>query len=583
MNLPRPGTLAVRAVNQYRRRDIFVYLGLRYYLENTASRSDAWARKIATDLVRSRLSSCYRKAHHYKDLDESGQPLHRLLGVPGANEALAEAALLAECAKHPEHFGPLACVFSYILATKNNRSGIFEHYVRGLCLRQDAVSRACALHPQGLVQYIDIRHFYPSITTEMAQSAWIKYASAAGLEPVYRALGVKLIQDHQQAQDQPTEGILTGPMFSHFLANLVLRDLDTRFSSELPVKYFRYVDDIILVGGNGAVEAATKTVESKLGEMGFRIHGPSSAKWMQVTTEKWLEGKDDYHTSNRGISWQSLIGDLKSYLLLNPTMHDPLAIAFRAEGYRLPIADYSGAAREVSNLDRLRELARAYFPWYPRKKSGVTLTSLLDQARWLRTHYQEEFPKLLEKATTSEGYDKKRNLPKLRYLVGKLIYLGSDEFLTSCYPQALAYSEIHVQGRVIEAITTRQIDNLLPMGFNVAQAAAQPLVAIGGSVRLVSKSLSEAEMQALAVLYLNGVEISRAEGSSSTDSELIRFAKQGSDLQLMKNSDPFLREMACLHGLAKSPRHHQMLYTAFDEDEDIAVDAIDQLSNYQSM
>lgn len=583
MNHLRPGTLAVRAVNQYRRRDVFLYLGLRYYLENSAARSDVWARRIATDLVRSRpTSSCYRVAHHYKELNEHGQPLHRQMGIPGANEALAEAALLAECAKHPKHFGPLSCVFSYILATKNSRSGIFDHYVRGLCLRQDAVSRACSLYPKGLVQYLDIQQFYPSITIEMALRAWNKHATAAGLDSEYHALGVKMIEDHQQAQDPGEPGILTGPMFSHFLANLVLRDLDIRLASELPVRYFRYVDDMILVGGRGAVEAATKHIASKLGEMNLRIHGPDSAKWLQVPTEKWLEGKDDYHSSDRGISWQSLIGDLKTFLLLNPTMREPLRIAFHAEGFRLPIADYSGAVREVSNLDRLIELARIYRLWYPRKKSNVTLNSLLTQARWLRGHYEQEFPSLFERAKEAEGYDRKRILPKLRYLAGKLIYLGSDNFLTVSYPRALDYSELHLHGRVMEAVATRRLDNLLPMGFNVAQAAAQPLVATRGSVAIGNQLLGEAETQSLAVLYLNGVQISRSDESSNADSELIRFSRHGSDPKLMKSADPFLRELACLHGVTTVPRHQQMLYTAFDEDEDIAVDAIDQLLNYQS-
>ena len=38
VNLSRPGILAVRAVNQYRRRDVLPYLGLRYYLYNNAAR-----------------------------------------------------------------------------------------------------------------------------------------------------------------------------------------------------------------------------------------------------------------------------------------------------------------------------------------------------------------------------------------------------------------------------------------------------------------------------------------------------------------------------------------------------------------
>ncbi len=581
---PRPGTIAVRAVNQYRRRDIFVYLGLRYYLENIATRSDGWARRIASDLVKTRPSSlCYRKAHHYKELDEHGNPKHRPMGIPGANEALAEAALLAECSKHPKHFGPLSCVFSYILATKNSRDGIFEPYIRGLCLRQDAVSRACVLNPRGLVQYLDIQKFYPSISIEMAITAWNKHSQAANLDPEFNALGVKIIKDHQQAEILGEEGIVTGPMFSHFLGNLVLRDLDVRLASDLPVKYFRYVDDMILVGGKGAVEAATKHIIDQLQKLGFRVHGADSEKWMQVPTEKWLDGKDDYHSSNRSPSWKTLIGDLRTFLLLNPTMRERLRDELRAEEFRLPIPDYSGSVREVSYLNRLIELAKKYRSWYSRTKSSVTLTSLLTDARSLRAQYEEEFPRKFAEALQAVGYDKKRILPKLRHLAGKLIYLGSESYLRSCYAEAIDYPELHLHGRVMEAVVTRQLDKLLPMGFNVAQAAAQPLAAVGGTVTIGSQPLGEAATQSLAVLCLNGVQISDLNETENADPELIKFSCHGSDLALMSSSDPSLRELACLHGLSKTPRHQQMLYTAFDGDEEIAFDAIEQLMNYQSL
>ena len=55
----RPGILSVRSVNEYRRRDSIAYLGLRYYLDNKAARSDCWAREVATDLVLTRTESPY--------------------------------------------------------------------------------------------------------------------------------------------------------------------------------------------------------------------------------------------------------------------------------------------------------------------------------------------------------------------------------------------------------------------------------------------------------------------------------------------------------------------------------------------
>jgi len=73
MKPERPGILAVRAVNQYRRRDVLTYLGLRYYLHNSAARTDQWARQVATDLVLTRTDSPYFQALHYKDVSPTGQ------------------------------------------------------------------------------------------------------------------------------------------------------------------------------------------------------------------------------------------------------------------------------------------------------------------------------------------------------------------------------------------------------------------------------------------------------------------------------------------------------------------------------
>ncbi len=55
----RPEVLSVRAVNQYRRRDMLAYLGLRYYLENKATNRDLWAKTVSTYLVDSRDTPIY--------------------------------------------------------------------------------------------------------------------------------------------------------------------------------------------------------------------------------------------------------------------------------------------------------------------------------------------------------------------------------------------------------------------------------------------------------------------------------------------------------------------------------------------
>ena len=45
----------------------------------------------------------------------------------------------------------------------------------------------------------------------------------------------------------------------------------------------------------------------------------------------------------------------------------------------------------------------------------------------------------------------------------------------------------------------------------------------------------------------------------------------------MRSSNPFIREIACLHGLGGEARHAGMMEVVFDEDEAMALDAVDQL------
>lgn len=89
--------------------------------------------------------------------------------------------------------------------------------------------------------------------------------------------------------------------------------------------------------------------------------------------------------------------------------------------------------------------------------------------------------------------------------------------------------------------------------------------------------LTEAEQQAMAVIALNGVTMQPAGTNLANKSELLEFAKIGSNTRLMNSGNTFIREIACLHGIVQSPRHPEMLESVFDEDEDFAIDAVDQL------
>lgn len=160
---------AIRAINQYRRRDILPYIGLRYYLENISARRDRWAHDVAIHLVRNRTQSTYYEVNHFKDVDKDGKVQHRKMHLPGPNEAMAEAALMDMCSQHPDQFQSLECVFSYKLSSGNQSEGIFEPYFNGFKERHIAVARACKENDNFIVRYLDIKRFYPNISIEIAK------------------------------------------------------------------------------------------------------------------------------------------------------------------------------------------------------------------------------------------------------------------------------------------------------------------------------------------------------------------------------------------------------------------------------
>lgn len=578
MNNPRPGVLAVRAINQYRRRDILVYLGLRYYLHNSSARSNDWIQRVATKLVDTRSGAPYFAAQHFKDCPCPGQLKHRPMFLPNANEALAETALLDECAKHPWVFGNPECVFSYKLASGADRSGVFEYYSKGLCSRHDAIALACDLNPSGVVRYQDIKRFYPSITAELALRTWKKYSSRAKLSSSYISLGERIIQDHGVVSRPDEKGILTGPMFSHLLANLVLREFDEEFCAKLPGQYFRYVDDIALVGNAEVVSNSLAEMRLRLTDLGFELHDSNSPKCLEVSTATWLEGRLDYRDGKRDVTWMSLIGDLKRLLLIAPLERENVQNLFVKNGFRIPVYDYQTTVYEAGYLERVYKLAKKF--WFRRKTNKISADSLIVQALKLRDVYEREILEILA-IQQPTVFMRKRIIPKLRYRAGRLIYLAAPETLLKLAKLLEVYSELHMHSTIMAAVATGNLDNILPLGTNAAQAAAQPIRAAG---TLCNTSLSDGDPivdQSLAIFALNGVKV--AYDASGEASDLLKFATVGTSVELMKCPDQFTREIACLHGLHEHPRHAKMLETVFDEDEHLAIDAVDQLQNSESL
>ena len=306
----RAGTLSVRAINQYRRRDVLAYLGLRYYLANSAARSDRWATEIAPSLVLRRTKPAYLTVQHFKDVDALGAVVHRELFLPGPNEALAEAALLGVCSAAGKKFVPADSVYSYRLANGRDVSGIYQHYMYGLRERHAAIAQACRHSPDHKVVFLDLRRFYPSISIRRAESVWSRACKESSMPTQWVDLGAKLLHDQGAFAANGNRHLLTGPMFSHLIGNLMLQNIDESMATA-PARYFRYVDDITLVGSDAEITGSLKKLRPLLEDVERDLHDQDSPKSMTVSTKDWLRGEQDFEGDHRRVSWMTFIGDLK--------------------------------------------------------------------------------------------------------------------------------------------------------------------------------------------------------------------------------------------------------------------------------
>lgn len=568
--------LAVKAVNQYRKRDIIPYLGLRYYLDNNSARRDRWVKEVSCQLTVNQQNTTYLKMYHYKETMEDGAYKHREMHLPAPNEALAETALVSELSKYDE-FRPKPYVYSYRFAKESESVGVFQPYFNGFKERQKDIATACHQDHGDVVLYTDIKRFYPSIRADDALRVWREYSIKASLPQEHILLGEKFLENHKKVCELSNagEGLLTGPLFSHVIANLLLDNIDQEMHDLTNGKYWRYVDDVTLLGTNTDVVQWRLKLEGLLERLELELH--IGDKDFKVNSEEWLEGENDFQSSI-GLDWISLVADTKRFLIANPSLDnaEKLAKAFRENNIRLPLMDYSQAVQESSGLQKFKDWFLKYNVngWSRKIVERINIERLLNLADASKHSLYSSLEKLLNIPVPEAPYQRKRIIPKLRFLSGRLMYLLEEEELLNLAIKLSAYPELNLLVNIMLAIAKRDVTEVLKMGSNATQAAAQLLRISNEPVTFTIDKIDEIIEQSLAVLILNGISVQ----SESELSELRQFSLAKNIPNLMNSEDGFLQEISCLHGIGES-RHSAMLDKAFDRDEELSLDVINQLQN----
>jgi len=567
-------TLATKALAAYRTRDIIPYLALRYYLNTPSSKTNHWISNICSRLAKNTKKN-YIKVKHFKECIE-GENIFREIFYPAPNEALAETYLINEISKvksmHPDYY-----VYSYLFEKSTSKNGVFVKYFDGLISRQKDISSACKLNIEKKLSYSDIKKFYPSIYIEEAKKVWLEHSTKNNLDNKYIELGLTLLENQRVAAKffNDNEKLLIGPSFSHVIANLVLKDVDNKMHIMTNGHYYRYVDDIIMIGTENEIEKWRDTLKTSLLDQKLELH--DKTKDFVISTNEWLSGENDF-SDNLSREWGYLIGDIKRFLLLNPEDKGALESAFKSKGIRIPILDYS---KSIRNEGYIKNFLFKYkvSKWFRQKSHSLSISQLLASAENCKLKYMHLLNKSDETfKSTESAYEKKRRVPKIRYLAGRLLYLLPENELQVLLEKTIKYPELYLLNAITESLITRDVTQIINMGINTTQAAAQLLVANGKHVNLdvtqIENSDHDVIEQSISILGLYKLQYPKID----INGELIKLLSgtEKDISELMDSKNDFIKEFACLHGIAPVD-HLRVLQSGFDEDEEIVLDLLDQI------
>lgn len=148
-------------------------------------------------------------------------------------------------------------------------------------LAQDVVAKVIATLRRGDYSHyarLDIRDFYPSIGHGIVREATSARLDERFVDLFMRAIATPTLARSERHQSQLNEkGVPQGLSISNGLAELVLRDVDEVLPAS-ECAYFRYVDDILILGTGEDIPQFAAQVRHAISRLGLNTHDEGSAK-----------------------------------------------------------------------------------------------------------------------------------------------------------------------------------------------------------------------------------------------------------------------------------------------------------------
>ena len=122
---------------------------------------------------------------------------------------------------------------------------------------------------------LDVVNFYPSIKhNEMRSRLGKKIRSPEIKDVLFSAISSPTVSVSKSTDDQSSRGVPQGLAISNILAAVYVSNIDKRLEAYPNIKYYRYVDDVLIFCDYTDAQAIARDVRKQFSQIGLQIYDP---------------------------------------------------------------------------------------------------------------------------------------------------------------------------------------------------------------------------------------------------------------------------------------------------------------------
>lgn len=442
--------IALRAINSSRKTSPSTYIALRLLLDNQHNLK--WLQSYCERKLTTTSKWSYFEYQWFKKIDEEGKLNHRTFYIGSPTTLLVEAYILSMLSKE-EVFKNNSQNFSYYLA-EDYASYNYSYYYKGYRNRNVSISEKLQVDTNSRVFIFDLSNYYPSMDKYFVYENFSKYIEQTNIDEKIKKGILNFIKS---SLDITVSGIPVNPDIGHLLGSIILKSFDSEMYEAFGDKYFRYVDDIVIVDNQDNVEYVKTILDEKIPkDKGATLN---QEKYQVLNSSEW-----EFLTSEMGHNDEfiNLLNDIQLYLSMQDTASE-IQKQLKENKISLPVYKLYINSR-YSGWQSLMKWLSYYNP-LKRYRESLTVEKLVNRAIKLKQSYIENLISLDKVDTFEQDLNQKVLFKKYHFYINRLIYLFDvSEFEKNLVPLIPKTKDFFETKSVIEALIKNDASNILNIG-----------------------------------------------------------------------------------------------------------------------